>query len=398
MWKSPVDTAAMLREGGAADLKSSRVVEGPPLVANGVGVRSDIAVKIFGDDLETLRRTANEIGAVLHEVPGAADVNVQQISGLPILQIEIDHKAVARYGINVADVQRVVQCAIAGTEATQVLEGFIRFALVVRFPTGVRDDAEAIGNLLVSAPGGQKVPLKELARIMSETGPAEVSRDNGRRRISVEVNVRGRDIGSFVEQARARVEQKVDVEPGYLVDWSGMYEHLESGRNRLLVVVPLAFLLIFPLLFATFHSLRQAALVFTGIPFAATGGVLSLYLREILFSMSVGTGFIALFGVAVLNGVVMVTFINQLREEGVGVEQAVMEGALVRLQPVLMTAMVASLGFIPMAFSTSPGAEVQRPLATVVVGALITSTLLTLAVLPAIYQWIERGPDSEVNT
>ena len=355
----------------------------------GVGVRSDIAVKIFGDDLETLRTTANEIGAVLQEVPGAADVNVQQISGLPILQIEIDRHAVARYGINVADVQRVVQSAIAGTEATQVLEGFMRFALVVRFPPSARDDAEAIGNLLVSAPGGQKVPLKELARIESETGPAEVSRENGRRRISVEVNVRGRDIGSFVEEARARVEREVDVEPGYLVDWSGMYEHLESGRNRLLVVVPLAFLLIFLLLFATFHSLRQAALVFTGIPFAATGGVLSLYLRGMPFSMSAGIGFIALFGVAVLNGVVMVTFINQLREKGIGVEHAVVEGALVRLRPVLMTAMVASLGFLPMAVSTSPGAEVQRPLATVVVGGLITSTVLTLVVLPAIYRWGE---------
>src|SRR6266542_3755664 len=297
----------------------------------GVGVRSDVGVKIFGDDLDTLLR-----------------------------------------------------------EATEVLEGFMRFGLVVRFPTWARRDAEAIGNLLVSAPGGQKVPLSQLARIVSEEGPAEVSRENGQRRITVEANVRGRDIGSFVAEAQRKVEEGVKLPPGYTMDWGGMYEHLESGRKRLMIVVPVTFFLIFLLLFTTFNSLKQAALVFTGIPFAVTGGVLALLLRGMNFSMSAGVGFIALFGVAVLNGVVMVSFINQLREAGAPLETAIVQGAVTRLRPVLMTALVASLGFVPMALSTGTGAEVQRPLATVVIGGLITSTLLTLLVLPAIYRWFEK--------
>jgi len=355
----------------------------------GVGVRSDVAVKVFGDDLDVLRRTANAIARVLSQVRGASDVNVQQVSGLPILQVETDRRAAARYGINVAGIHEVVKSAIAGTQATQVLEGFMRFDLMVRFPPWARENAAAIGDLLVATPTGQKIPLKQLARIRSVTGPAEVSRENGRRRISVEANVRGRDIGTFVAEAQQNVRQEVEVPDGYMVDWSGMYEHLESGRNRLLVVVPATFALVFLLLFVTFNSLRQAALVFTGIPFATTGGIVALFLRDMHFSMSAAIGFIALFGVAVLNGVVMVTFMNQLREGGASVDKAVLDGALARLRPVLMTALVASLGFVPMALSTSPGAEVQRPLATVVIGGLVTSTLLTLLVLPAIYRWAE---------
>ena len=243
----------------------------------GVGVRSDVAVKIFGDDMDVLLREANEVAAVVRKVPGAADVKVQQIAGLPVLQIEIDRVAIARYGINVADVQEVIQSAIAGTEATTVLEGFMRFGLVVRFPAEVRSDAAAIGNLLVASPSGEKVPLAQLARITSEEGPAEVSRENGQRRITVEVNVRGRDIGSFVNEARERVDAAVKPPAGYMLNWSGMYEHLESGRQRLMiVVVPVTFALIFLLLFTTFNSLKQAALVFTGIPFAITGGILAL--------------------------------------------------------------------------------------------------------------------------
>lgn len=356
----------------------------------GVGVRSDVAVKIFGDDLDVLLREAHEVAAVVGKVPGAADVKVQQIAGLPVLQVRIDRAAIARYGINVADVQEVIQSAIAGTEATTVLEGFMRFALVVRFPADVRSDPAAIGNLLVAAPSGQRVPLSQIARITSEEGPAEIARENGQRRISVEVNVRGRDIGSFVAEARPRVEASVPLPPGYLMDWSGMYEHLESGRQRLLVVVPATFLLVFLLLFTTFNSVKQAALVFTGIPFAISGGILALVARDMPFSMSAGVGFIALFGVAVLNGVVMVTFINQLRDEGRPIAEAVHEGALIRLRPVLMTALVAGLGFVPMALSRGTGAEVQRPLATVVIGGLITSTILTLLLLPMLYQWFER--------
>jgi cobalt-zinc-cadmium resistance protein CzcA len=349
-----------------------------------------VGIKIFGDDMATLSREANEVAAVVRSVQGAADVKVQQLTGLPVLEISIDRVAVARYGINVADVQEVVQTAIAGSEATTVLEGFMRFDLVVRFPPDARSDAAAIGNLLVSAPTGERVPLRQLAHIASREGPAEVSRENGQRRITVEVNVRDRDIGSFVAEARALVAARVPLPPGYTVNWGGMYEHLESGRQRLMVVVPITFAIIFLLLFTTFNSLRQAALVFTGIPFAITGGVLALFLRGMYFSMSAGIGFIALFGVAVLNGVVMVSFINQLREEGRPLEEAIREGALTRLRPVLMTALVASLGFVPMALSTGTGAEVQRPLATVVIGGLITSTALTLLVLPTLYRWFER--------
>jgi len=356
----------------------------------GVGVRSDVAVKIFGDDMDVLLREANEVGGVVREVPGAADVKVQQITGLPVLQVRIDRAAIARYGINVADVQEVIQSAIAGTEATTVLEGFMRFALVVRFPAEVRSDSAAIANLLVAGPSGDKVPLAQIAQITNEEGPAEIVRENGQRRISVEINVRGRDIGSFVAEARQRTETAVHLPPGYLMDWSGMYEHLESGRQRLMVVVPATFLLVFLLLFTTFNSLKQAALVFTGIPFAISGGILALFARRMPFSMSAGVGFIALFGVAVLNGVVMVTFINQLREKGRPLGEAVREGALTRLRPVLMTALVAGLGFLPMALSHGTGAEVQRPLATVVIGGLITSTILTLLLLPMLYAWFER--------
>jgi len=356
----------------------------------GVGVRSDVAVKIFGDDMDVLLREANEIAAIARKVPGAADVKVQQITGLPVLQVRIDRPAIARYGINVADVQEVIQSAIAGTEATTVLEGFMRFGLVVRFPTDVRSDPTAIGNLLVSAPSGEKVPLAQIAHITSEEGPAEIARENGQRRISVEVNVRGRDIGSFVAEAQRRVDAAVHLPPGYLADWSGMYEHLESGRQRLMIVVPATFLLVFLLLFTTFNSFKQAALVFTGIPFAISGGILALFARGMPFSMSAGVGFIALFGVAVLNGVVMVTFINQLREGGRPLADAVREGALIRLRPVLMTAVVAGLGFVPMALSHGTGAEVQRPLATVVIGGLVTSTVLTLLLLPMLYRWFER--------
>lgn len=356
----------------------------------GTGARSDVVIKIFGDDMEALKEKAEQTAQVMAGVRGAEDVKVQQVTGLPVLQIRINRDAVARYGINVADVQELIQTAIAGTEAGEVLQGFMRFDLVVRLAPWARKDADAIGNLLVSAPDGQKIPLSQLADIVSEEGPAEISRENGQRRITVEVNVRGRDIGSFVAEAQRKVKAQVKLPPGYVMDWGGMYEHLESGRKRLMVVVPVTFFLIFLLLFTTFNSLKHAALVFTGIPFAITGGVLALLVRHIHFSMSAGIGFIALFGVAVLNGVVMVTFINQLREEGLPLGDAVVQGALTRLRPVLMTALVASLGFVPMALSTGTGAEVQRPLATVVIGGLMTSTMLTLFVLPALYGWFEE--------
>ena len=397
-WRPGVDQDALVREvsekleaiPGVVTSISQPIEFRMMELIEGVGVRSDVGIKIFGEDMNTLLREANEVAAIVKTVPGAADVKVQQITGLPVLDISIDREAIARYGINAADVQEVIQSAVAGTEASTVLEGFMRFALVVRFPPEVRRDADAIGNLLVSAPNGERVPLRQVAKITSREGPAEVSRENGRRRITVEVNVRDRDIGSMVEEARRKVEAGVKLPAGYTMDWGGMYEHLESGRQRLLIVVPITFTIIFLLLFMTFNSLKQAALVFTGIPFAITGGLLALFLRGMNFSMSAGVGFIALFGVAVLNGVVMVSFINQLRDEGKRVADAVMEGAEKRFRPVLMTAAVASLGFIPMAISTGTGAEVQRPLATVVIGGLITSTMLTLFVLPTLFAWFEK--------
>lgn len=360
----------------------------------GIGARSDVVIKIFGEDLDLLSQKAEEVSRVVSGITGAADSRVQQVTGLPVLQIRINRDAIARYGINVGDIQELIQTSIAGTEAGKVLEGFMRFGLVVRLPPEARKDAQAIGNLLVSAPGGQRIPLSQLAEIASEEGPAEISRENGQRRISVEVNVRGRDIGSFVREAQRRVGDGIQLPPGYIMLWGGTWEHMESGRLRLMLAVPVTFFLIFLLLSMAFNSLRQAGLIFTGIPFAITGGVLALFLRGMDFSMSAGVGFIAVSGVAVLNGVVMVGFINQLRERGTPLGEAVLEGAITRLRPVLITALVASLGFVPMAISTGAGAEVQKPLATVVIGGLVTSTVLTLILLPILYARFERAQDS----
>lgn len=354
----------------------------------GVGARADVVVKIYGDDMERLLTAGEQIGEILADVEGGRDVQVQRVSGLPMLEIRVDREAASRYGIDVADVLQVVQTAIAGTPATTVLEGFRRFDLVVRLPEWARSDAGTVGDLLVTAPGGQRVPLRLLARIEQLEGPAEISRDNGQRRLAVEANVRERDIGSFVEQARARVDAELDLPAGYLVDWGGTFEHLESGRDRLLVVVPVTFGLILILLLAALRSLPQSLLVCTGIPFAVSGGVLSLLLRDMPFSMSAGVGFVAVSGVAVLNGIVLVTCINNLRNTGHSVFDATIEGAMTRLRPVLMTALVASLGFVPMALSVGTGAEVQKPLATVVIGGVVTDTFLTLLVLPALYRLV----------
>jgi cobalt-zinc-cadmium resistance protein CzcA len=361
------------------------------------GVRSDIAIKLFGDDLDTLKKTADRIGAVVSKVPGAEDVKVEATSGLPQLQIKPDREAIARYGINVEDVNILVESIIAGKEAGLVYEGEKRFSLVVRLADESSRDLETIKNLLVSAPNGSRIPLAQLADIRLVQGPAQITREDTRRRIGVELNVRGRDIGSFVKDAQAAIDERVKVPPGYYLTWGGTFENLRRASARLLIVVPLALFLIFVLLFTTFGSVRQALLIYTGIPFAVVGGILALALRGMSFSISAGVGFIALFGVAVLNGVVMVSYINHLREEGRFVADAVREGAEIRLRPVLMTALVASLGFIPMAIATSAGAEVQRPLATVVVGGLITSTLLTLLILPTLYGWFVRDVEIQAE-
>ncbi len=354
------------------------------------GVRSDVAVKLFGDDLDTLKEKAEQIATAVNRVPGAADVKVEQVSGLPLLQIKTDRAAIARYGLGVEDVNNLVQSIVVGKEAGQVYEGEKRFDLVVRLNEESGRDIETIKNLLVPSPSGASIPLSQLADIKLTEGPAQISRDDTRRRIAVEMNVRGRDIGSFVKDAQAAIEKQVKLPAGYYTKWGGQFENLQRASARLMVVVPLALFLIFILLFTTFGSVKQALLIYTGIPFAVVGGIFALALRGMPFSISAGVGFIALFGVAVLNGVVMVSYINRLREEGRSITGAVKEGAETRLRPVLMTALVASLGFIPMAVATSAGAEVQRPLATVVIGGLITSTLLTLLILPTLYGWFEK--------
>lgn len=354
------------------------------------GVRSDLAIKIYGDDLNQLSRTADQVVAAVSRLPGATGFKAQQLEGLPQLQVSVLPAELARYGINSAVVMRAVE-ALGGVEVTQVLEGQRRFALTVRFPEEVRRTAESVSSILVSAPGGERVPLGTLAKVEEVDSPAEISHENGSRLLIIEGNVRGRDIGSFVEDVRQLFTSRaVELPPGYRPEFGGQFENLERATRRLTLVVPLSLLLIFLLLFATFNSLRQASLVFTGIPLATVGGVFALLLRGMPFSISAGVGFIALFGVAVLNGVVMVSYINELREQGHPLARAVREGGMTRLRPVLMTALVASLGFIPMAISHGAGAEVQRPLATVVIGGLVTSTLLTLLVVPLLYLLFER--------
>ena len=347
----------------------------------GAGARADVTVKIFGDDPAQLTRLGNAVAAAAKPIRGARDVKVQQLAGLPTLSVHIDREAIARHGLNVAEVQEVIQTAIAGAKASVVLEGFKRVDLVVRFADASRGTAEDLAKLPVRAPGGQNLLLGQLAKFEREEGPAEIARENGQQRISVEMNVRDRDIGSFVEEARGAVAA---APPGYRIEWTGTAEHLDSGRKRLLIAVPVTFALILLMLYVTFGALRPAVLVFSGVPFAATGGVLALLVRDMPFSISAGVGFIAVSGVAVLNGVVMLSFIGDLRKRGLSVVDATIEGALVRLRPVLMTATVASLGFLPMALSTGTGAEVQRPVATVVIGGLVTSTILTLLVLPVL--------------
>jgi cobalt-zinc-cadmium resistance protein CzcA len=359
------------------------------------GVRSDVAIKLFGDDLDTLKQSADQIAATVGKVQGAADVKVEQVSGLPQLQIKPDRAAIARYGINVEDVNDVVESVIAGKDAGQVYEGEQRFNLVVRLQEDASRDVETIRSLQVPGPSGARVPLSQLADIRIVEGPAQISREDTRRRIGIELNVRGRDIAGFVQEAQAALNKEVKVPPGYYLTWGGQFENLQRATSRLLIVVPLALFLIFVLLFMTFNSVKQAFLIYTSIPLAIVGGVLALFVAGLPFSISAGVGFIALFGVAVLDGVVMVSYINRLRDEGGSVRRAVREGAEARLRPILMTATVATLGFVPMAIATGAGAEVQRPLATVVIGGLIVSTVLKLLVLPMLYGWLERDPEGE---
>jgi cobalt-zinc-cadmium resistance protein CzcA len=379
------------------------------------GVRTDLGIKVFGDDLDTLVDIAGRVQTVAQGVPGAADVKTEQVDGLPVLTVRLDRAALARHGINVADVQEIVEIAIGGKNAGFVFEGDRRFELVMRLPEHLRVDVDALGSLPIPLPpsdvreGGARtasrpgslgavpplgaapyVPLSALAQIDAAPGPNQISREDGKRRVVVTANVRDRDLGSFVSEVQRQVAEKVELPAGYWIGWGGQFEQLVSASERLAIVVPIALLLIFLLLCLSLGSAADATLVFSGVPLALTGGVAALALRGIPLSISAGVGFVALSGVAVLNGLVIIAFIQRLRGGGRPLIDAVREGALARLRPVLMTALVASLGFVPMAIATGAGAEVQRPLATVVIGGIVSSTILTLLVLPALYVLFRR--------
>ncbi|WP_437894843.1 efflux RND transporter permease subunit [Sorangium sp. So ce124] len=370
------------------------------------GVRSDVAVKVFGDDLDVMLKQAQKIGGILGKTPGAADVKVEQVTGLPVLTIDVDRDAAARYGLNIADVHAVIEAAVGGISAGEVFEGDKRFDLVIRLPDAIRGDIRALQNLPVPLPEADRpeaatrtasatdrpeqhaafVPLGSVAKIAVEEGPNQVSRENGKRRVVVQANVRGRDLGSFVAEAQQRIDAEVKLPAGYWTAWGGQFENLIAARQRLALVVPVALGLIFGLLFLSFGTLKNALLIFTGVPLALTGGIFALWIRGLPVSISAAIGFIALSGVAVLNGLVMVTFIENMRHQGESLDDAVFHGSIARLRPVLMTALVAALGFVPMALATGTGSEVQRPLATVVIGGILSSTALTLLILPTLYR------------
>tara|TARA_R110002110_G_scaffold411566_2_gene636080 strand:- start:24924 stop:28046 length:3123 start_codon:yes stop_codon:yes gene_type:complete len=354
------------------------------------GVRADLGIKVFGDDLDQLVLTANDILKAINQVPGAADARVEQVTGLPTLSVIPKRTALGRYGLNVVELQDWVSAAIGGESAGLLYEGDRRFELIVRLPETLRRDIDRLSFLPVPLPNGDYIPLEEVATLDISPGPAQISRENGKRRVVVTANVRGRDLGSFVTEVKARINNDVDIPPGYWINYGGTFEQLESASQRLALVVPITLLIIIGLLVMAFGSLKDALIIFTGVPLALTGGVLSLWLRDMPLSISAGVGFIALSGVAVLNGLVMLAFIRDLWHEKGDLLTSVVDGALIRLRPVLMTALVASLGFVPMALNTGTGAEVQRPLATVVIGGIISSTLLTLFVLPVLYHWVHR--------
>ncbi|MEQ1567736.1 MAG: CusA/CzcA family heavy metal efflux RND transporter [Myxococcota bacterium] len=355
------------------------------------GVRSDVALILYGDDLDVLKTTGDALAGVLSGVEGAADVKVEQVAGLPMLRVDVDRAAIARLGLNAADVTDAIE-ALGGRPVTQVVKGRQRFVVQVRFAPQVRESEARVGAILVARPGGGSVPLDQVADVTIEEGPLQVSHESGQRRLTIEANVRGRDVASFVADAQAAITAADVVPKGYVLDWGGQFENLAEASARLAVLVPLVLVLIFVLLQANFRSVKTTLLVYANVPLAVTGGVFALALRGLPFSISAAVGFVALFGIAVMNGVVLVSQIRKLQEEGMSAEGAAREGAELRLRPVLMTALVAGLGFLPMALGHGAGAEVQRPLATVVIGGLLTSTVLTLVVLPSLYAWWMDGP------
>ncbi len=352
------------------------------------GVRSDLAIKIYGDDLDVLATQAERVEAILSEITGAADVKTEQISGLPIMSITPKRDLLSRYGLSIAEVQEVVATYFGGTEAGMLYEGDRRYGIVVRLPESLRTDITAVGQVTIPLADGGYVPLREIAEINVAPGPNQIQREQGKRRVVITANARGRDLGSLVAETQQKLDAELALPEGYWLDYGGTFEQLESASQRLLIVVPATLLLILGLLLLAFRSLKDALIIFSGVPLALTGGILALWARDIPLSISAGVGFIALSGVAVLNGLVMVSFIRRLREDGESLEDAIVNGALTRLRPVMMTALVAALGFVPMAFNTGIGSEVQRPLATVVIGGILSSTLLTLLVLPALYRML----------
>jgi heavy metal efflux system protein len=354
------------------------------------GSRADIAIKVFGDDYDRLEEVAGEVRELVEQIPGAADVEFDAAGKAPVLQIAVDRAAMGRYNVHADEVNKVIETAFAGTEAGVLVDGNRRYPIITRLPEATRQDFANVVNLPVRTGDGGLLTLGQVADVSVTESVNTISREAFQRRMAIQVNLRGRDVQSFVQEAQAKIAAEIELPPGYFIEYGGAFKNLEEARERLTIVVPMALGLIFLLIFMAFHSVRQALIVYTGIPLAITGGIFALWLRGLPFSISAAVGFIALSGVAVLNGVMMISFINQLREEGKSVRDAVIEGALTRLRPVLMTALVASLGFVPMALAHGAGAEVQRPLATVVIGGIITATFLTLVLLPTLYCWTER--------
>jgi len=359
------------------------------------GVRAELAIKLFGEDMDVLKQTADGIAAVVREVPGAADVQVDQVGGVPQLLIKPDREAIARYGLNLAEVQEVIQAAIGGAESGTIFEGIRQYDIVVRYVPEARDNIDAIREILVQAPDGMRVPLDQLASIEEIVGPRQITRENNQRFISIQCNVTDRDIGSFVADAQAKIEAEVDLPPGYLTTWGGEFRLQQEANKRLSVVVPITLGIIALLLYSSFNSIMNTLLILLNIPLALVGGIIALWISGQNMSVPASVGFIALFGIAVENGMVLVTYLNQLLRDGVPVDEASVKGATLRLRPVLMTAITTALGLIPLLLATGTGSEVQRPLATVVIGGLVTSTILTLLVIPALYKWFKIR-DAEV--
>ncbi len=358
------------------------------------GVRAELAIKIFGPDMEVLKDKAAQVEAVIRGVPGAADVQKDQVSGTPQLRITVDREAISRHAINVEDVQHIIQTAVGGEKAGQIFEGIPRFDILVRYAPGSRNTAEVISDILVPSPAGAKVPLDELAKVEEIVGPRQITREDNQRFITVQCNVRGRDIGSFVADAQRAIDARVKFPPGYLVNWGGQFELQQEANKRLALVIPITLLIVFLLLYSTFNSLKNCFLILLNIPLALVGGIAGLWLTGQVLSVPASVGFIALFGIALANGMVLVTYLNQLLQEGVEMTETCIRGACLRLRPVLMTALAAGLGLVPMVLSHGTGSEVQRPLATVVIGGLVTSTILTLLVIPSVYRWFAIRPEA----